>query len=149
MIAALFCLSLGAYGLSDPSPLGPIGLAVGVAFCFAGLAVGRHRVGHTKYRPDRWRGAEWLVVVSGVVPLVVFIANPGGDPTSLNPSFSPVMWPSLPLWPTIALLVAALPAIGTPPPTSSKAPQSREDRSTTGAAGPVHEKPRQRSGVPA
>ena len=149
MIAGLFCLSLGAYGLADPSPLGPIGLTVGVALCFAGLAVGRHRVGHSKYRPDPWRGAEWLVVVSGLVPLVVLIANPGGDPTSLNPSFSPVTWPSLPLWPTIALLVAALPAIGTPPPASSTVPSSREVQAAPATTSPAPKTPRPRSGVPA
>jgi energy-coupling factor transport system permease protein len=118
MIAGLFFVCLGAYGLADPSPLGPSALAVGVALCLVGLGLGRRRVAHTRYRPDPWLGAEWLVVVSGLVPLVVVSAHLGGNAALLNPSVSPPSWPSLPLGATLAILVAALPAVATPPPAS-------------------------------
>jgi energy-coupling factor transport system permease protein len=118
MIGGMVGLCLGAYGVvgsSTPGVLGRPVLAAGVALCVAGLVVGSRRVRATRYRPDPWWVPEWLVVLCGVVPAVALLAGAGGV-AALHPSTDPPLWPPLPLVPTIAVLVAALPAVIAPPP---------------------------------
>jgi len=119
MLAGLLSLCIGVYGLAVPGVLGvgvPLALTSGVLLCAAGLWLGSRRVGHTEYRPDRWLGSEWLVVAAGLMPFVFLSLGLGSGSGSLNPSFSPVTWPRLPVVAAMAILVAALPAFATPPP---------------------------------
>ena len=119
MTAGMFGLCLGAYGLLDPSVsrlLGVPALAGGSLLCVVGLALGSRRVRRIRYRPDPWAAPEWVVALSGLVPAVVLLAGAGFSATSVNPSTEPLTWPSLPLVPTAAILIAALASIAAPPP---------------------------------
>lgn len=128
MLGGLGLLCVGCYGLLDgggPGWLGLPFLVAGAAACAGGLAAGSRRVVRSRYRPDPWRGAEWAVVASGVVPAVVLVAGLGATAAQLNPSFEPLTWPSLPLVPTLALVVASLAGVVSPPPVTITRPARR------------------------
>jgi energy-coupling factor transport system permease protein len=119
LTAGMLGLCTGAYGLLDGSAPGVLGLpalAAGAALCCLGLALGSRRVHRTRYRPDPWRWPEWGVVACGLVPAVVFLAAFGAGVPSLDPSTDPMVWPTLPVIPALAVLVAALAAVLAPPP---------------------------------
>lgn len=124
MIGGLAGLCVGLYGLLDatvPRALGLPALVAGGALCCGGLALGGRRVQRTSYRPDRWRAAEWIVAVSGIVAAMVLVGGVGVDDLGLNPSLHPLAYPALPLVPVLAILLAALPAVAAPPPVRSVA----------------------------
>jgi energy-coupling factor transport system permease protein len=117
LVTGMGGLCIGAYGLLDGSAPGPLGLpalAAGSALCCLGLALGSRRVGASQYRPDPWKGPEWIVATSGVIPAVVLVAGFGAS--GLNPSVTPLAWPSMPLVPALAIAVAAVAAVAAPPP---------------------------------
>jgi energy-coupling factor transport system permease protein len=119
MLTGLAGLCLGGYELLDPTvphPVGLAGFAAGSALCVAGLVLGGRRVSRSRYRPDPWRWPEWLVTASGITSAVVLSLNVGYDPAALNPGLHPLQWPTLPLLPAAAILVAALAAVAAPPP---------------------------------
>jgi energy-coupling factor transport system permease protein len=121
MVAGMVGLALGLFGLLDSSAPGPVGvptLIAGAALCCAGLGFGGRRISASRYRPDPWRLPEWIVVAAGAVAAVVLVADATHGSTALNPTFSPLHWPSLPLLPTIAILTAAVAGIAAPPPPS-------------------------------
>jgi energy-coupling factor transport system permease protein len=122
MLGGMAGLCLGAYGLLDGSAPGVLGLPAllgGSVLCCLGLALGSRRVGASHYRPDPWKAPEWMVVACGVVPAFVLTAGLGFSDASLNPSVQPLGWPSLPVVPALAILVAALAAMAAPPPVRS------------------------------
>ena len=85
--------------------------------------LGGRRVHRTRYRPDPWALAEWATALSGVAAAVAMIVAGSQNASSLNPSIFPPAWPTLPLLPAAAILLALLPAVLTPPPpTTAVAP---------------------------
>jgi energy-coupling factor transport system permease protein len=131
MLTGMAGLCLGAYGLLDGSALGPVALpafALGAVLCGAGLFLGGRQVRRTQYRPDPWRWPEWVVVVVGLVPAVVLLAGAGLGAVTLHPSTDPLVWPSLPVVPAVAILIAAVAGVAAPPPLRSEPP--------TGSASP-------------
>jgi energy-coupling factor transport system permease protein len=68
------------------------------------------------------------VVCCGLVSAVVLSVHLGYDPAALNPDLYPLHWPSLPLLPTAAILVAALAAVAAPPPPSAVAAGEQRPR---------------------
>jgi energy-coupling factor transport system permease protein len=119
MLLGMCGLCAGVYGLLDgtaPAALGLPALAAGALLCTAGLFLGGRRVRRTTYRPDRWRAAEWGVAGCGVAAAVLLFATVGYDATDLNPSLYPLTWPTLPLVPVLALLLAGAAGIVSPPP---------------------------------
>lgn len=119
MVAGMCGLCLGVYGLLDastPSMLGLTALAGGSVLCVAGLVLGGRRVRRTRYRPDPWGAPEWAVALCGLVPLADFVSRLGAPGSALDPSTFPLAWPSLPLVPTLAVLVAAFASVAAPPP---------------------------------
>ena len=119
MLAGMIGLCAGAYGLLDgtaPRVLGLPALAIGAALCCGGLALGGRRVRRTSYRPDPWLLPEWIVAGCGVVAAVLLFVTTGYSATDLNPSLYPLTWPPLPIVPALAILLAGLPAVVTPPP---------------------------------
>jgi energy-coupling factor transport system permease protein len=120
LVGGLLGCCIGVYGLLDGSQAPSLGipaLAAGALLCGWGLAAGGRRVHRTRYRPDPWALPEWVVAASGAFPAVVLIiVNSAG----LNPSTSPLVWPSLPVLPAVALMVAALPAVAAPPPVQAR-----------------------------
>jgi energy-coupling factor transport system permease protein len=122
LVAGLLGLCAGAYGLLDgtaPSLLGLPSLAAGAVLCVSGLVLGSRRVTRTTYRPDPWLWPEWVVAGCGVLTAVVFFVTSSYDPLNLTPVISPLAWPTLPLVPTLAVLLCALPAVVAPPPVRS------------------------------
>jgi energy-coupling factor transport system permease protein len=95
-------------------------LITGAALCCAGLGVGSRRVATTRYRPDPWGPPEWIVAGSGMFAAVVLVVSASDGVAALTPSFSPLHWPSLPVLPTIAILVAAVAGIAAPPPPATE-----------------------------
>ncbi|MEU5329409.1 energy-coupling factor transporter transmembrane component T [Streptomyces parvus] len=139
MLLGMCGLCAGAYGLLDASAPGLLGLpalAAGSVLCLAGLRLGGRRVTRTTYRPDPWRFAEWAVASCGVLSAVLLFVNVGYDAAELNPSIYPLSWPTLPLVPAAAILLAgaagflapppAPPAPSTPPTPHITAPRTEE-----------------------
>jgi energy-coupling factor transport system permease protein len=144
MLTGMAGLCLGAYGLLDGSALGPVALpafVVGAVLCGAGLFLGGRQVRRTQYRPDPWRWPEWAVVVVGLIPAVVLLAGAGLGAVSLHPSTDPLVWPSLPVVPAVAILIAAVAGVAAPPPlraqppTGSTSPQTGTGETGTGETG--------------
>jgi energy-coupling factor transport system permease protein len=119
MLTGLTGLCLGTYGLLDttvPPAVGVGGFVSGAALCVAGLALGGRRVSRSRYRPDPWRAPEWTVAGCGLLAAVVLSWHTGYDPAALNPDLYPLRWPTLPLLPAVAVLVAGVAAFAAPPP---------------------------------
>jgi energy-coupling factor transport system permease protein len=122
MLTGMGGLCLGAYGLLDGSALGPVAVpafVLGSLLCGTGLVLGGRQVRRSQYRPDPWRGPEWVVSACGLVPAGVLLAGVGLNAVSLHPSTDPLVWPTLPLVPALAILVAAVAGIAAPPPVRS------------------------------
>jgi energy-coupling factor transport system permease protein len=118
-LAGVAGIAVGVYGLLD----GTTPRYLGIPTLFGGLAVGTSSlilagrgVRRTSYRPDRWRFPELVTVASGVGSGVLVYVTSRVDPANLNPSLQPLAWPSLSVPALLAILVAALPAVLTPPP---------------------------------
>ncbi len=103
---------VGTYQIisADGHALGVTLLSAGtlLAVC-AGFVAGR-RVRRTRYRPDPWRGPEWLVVGCAAVVVAAY-ATTVHDPLAAG---VPWAWPTLRVVPFFATLLAALPAVATP-----------------------------------
>lgn len=94
----------------DGHRLGVLLLAAGTALALvAGLVAGR-RVQRTRYRPDPWRGPEWLVVGCGAAVAATYLLTVH-DQLTLGVELG---WPQLRIVPFVATLVAAVPAFATP-----------------------------------
>ncbi len=136
LVGGLAALCVGLYGLlgGGTSPrLTLPALALGVALCVGGMAFGSRRVHHTEYAPDPWDIPESLVAGAGIVCAIVFVVVTRFDVADLNPSLSPLAWPSLPIVPIVAVLVAATPAVTAPRPPVPRL-RSRARVTTTTAA---------------
>ncbi|MCL2782180.1 MAG: energy-coupling factor transporter transmembrane protein EcfT [Actinomycetia bacterium] len=121
MLTGLAAVCLGSFGLLGAGVAPAVAypsLLAGVALCLTGVALGSRRVRHTHYRPDPWRAPEWIAVGCGALCAVAFCVRLGYPMDALDPGFTPPRWPPLPALPALAVLLAALPAIATPPPTA-------------------------------
>src|SRR5690606_24173861 len=155
----LATLATGMFGLLGlaPSPFWWVLIGIGVGSTVGALALTGRGVVRTRYRPDRWDLAAWLVTGSGLVAAIgTFLA----DPTNLNPTVVPLVWPQADPVALTALAVATAPAVMAPtrapteprhdrvPPgqlhlsergcTDAGRRRSRSDRRGTGARGGRH-----------
>jgi energy-coupling factor transport system permease protein len=122
VLTGLVGVCIGIYGLLDsssPWTLGVPMLAVGLCAAGIGFVVGGQRVQRSRYRPDPWLLAEWGVASIGILLAAALFVAAVRNPSSLNPSLQPPSWPTLPLGPTVAILLASLPAWIAPPPVRS------------------------------
>jgi energy-coupling factor transport system permease protein len=122
VLTGLIGVCIGIYGLLDgssPWTLGVPMLAVGLLAAGLGFVIGGQRVQRSRYRADPWLLAEWGVSAIGILVATTMFAAAVRNPTSLNPSLQPLQWPTLPLLPTLAILLGALPAWIAPPPVRS------------------------------
>jgi energy-coupling factor transport system permease protein len=94
----------------DGHGLGVALLSGGVLVAIAAGFVAGRRVHRTRYRPDPWRGPEWLVVACAAIVAVAYTLTVH-DPLAVG---VPYAWPTLRLVPFLATLVAAVPAFATP-----------------------------------
>lgn len=107
---------IGLYGLFDtaaPAWLGWPMLGVGALVALGGLRAAGRRSTRSSYRPDPWRSPEWMTAAAGclVAASVMVLA----DPAALTMPLVPLLWPPIALAPTVAVLVAAGPALWAPP----------------------------------
>ena len=119
VIAGMLGICIGTYGLLDataPRTLGLPMLALGLLLAVTGFIASSTRTQRTRYRPDRWRGAEWGVAATGAMVAVAMQLVSTIDPGGLHPSLQPLQWPELPLPATLVILAGALPAVIAPPP---------------------------------
>ncbi len=118
-LVGLLASAVGLYGVLDPSTPALMGwpaLALGLALSLLGLWLGGRHVSTSTYRPDPWRGAEWLAVGCGAVAAAALTVTGRLDPDAMTLPVSPLGVPALPLLAVAGLLVAALPAFLTPEP---------------------------------
>ncbi|SDS77173.1 energy-coupling factor transport system permease protein [Streptomyces sp. TLI_053] len=138
MLLGMCGLCAGVYGLLDgtaPAVLGLPALLAGAGLCVAGLLLGGRRVRRTTYRPDRWRVAEFAVAGCGVAAAALLFGTVGYDATDLNPSLYPLSWPTMPLVPVAALLLAGAAGVVAPPPGRPPGSTALPAPRSTGAAG--------------
>lgn len=126
-MSGLVVVAAGVYLLLSRSVQGPslgdlqvlpLGLLlVGTAVITLAMRRAGRTVTKSSYRPIRWSGAEWLVVVCGVAAIVACeITRRGPDAAVLVPAISPFAWPTLTPLLLLGIVVAALPAFLTPAP---------------------------------
>ncbi|MFG2632722.1 energy-coupling factor transporter transmembrane component T [Streptomyces sp. NPDC048362] len=131
-LGGLLGVCAGTYGLLTAAG-GTYGLPVlcaGVAAAVAGLRLGGRRSPRTRYRPDAWDVRAWLVVGSGVAVAVLLTLASARDPQALHPGVVPLVAPTLPLWPALAILLALLPAFVAPRPAGAgRAPEPTKEPS--------------------
>ncbi|MDQ6687842.1 MAG: energy-coupling factor transporter transmembrane protein EcfT [Actinomycetota bacterium] len=119
-LTGLLALALGMYGVLDtttsPPWLGFPMLLAGLALVLAGLWLGGRAVRISSYRPDPWRVSETLTVLCGLSAAAAMVVTRQVDPASLDLSLQPLAAPVLPVVALAGVLLAALPAVLTPPP---------------------------------
>jgi energy-coupling factor transport system permease protein len=145
LLSSLVLLCLGLYELLGPGRtpvLTVMLLALGAGAAVGGLALGGRAAVRTRYRPDRWRAAEWLTVATGAASAVGLVVIGQVDPAALMTTMQPLAAPVLPPLAAVAVLLPALAAVTAPPPVSRP---PREGGAAPGAAAdrPSAELPRQ------
>lgn len=114
-VAGVIGVLVGVYGLLDAAT--PIAVAAPVTLlgCLAAVAallggrVGDHR---SRYRRDPWAGAEWAVLVLGLLPALAFVASTALGLGQVRPGV--LEMPGLPLLPVVALVAAGLAGVLSP-----------------------------------
>lgn len=117
-LAGLVGLGVGAYGVLDsgsPTALGLPALVIGFALVLGGL-VASSSGARSRYRPDRFSLAEWVVTASGVAALSSIIVVGHIDGTALGQPSFPLALPSTPIVALLGVLVATVPAFVAPAP---------------------------------
>jgi energy-coupling factor transport system permease protein len=120
LLVGLLGVCFGIFAVLDgttPTPLAVTGLGAGVLAAVTGLAVAGRRTIRSRYRPDPWGIPERLTAGTGIVAAVAAIVGSLLDPAGMAPSTHPLVIPTLPVLPTVGILLALLPAWVTPPPT--------------------------------
>ncbi len=124
VIGGLIGVCIGLFGLLDAGGLGPLGfvlLLIGLAAGIAGLWLGGKHAIRTRYRPDPWRLAEWVVMASGVIAAASVFWVGIHNPQALQLSVTPFAFPSFPFVAGIGIAIALLPAVVAPVPPSPNA----------------------------
>lgn len=118
-LGGLLASAVGIYGVLDATTPGWMGLpalALGIGLSLVGIWLGGAANARSTYRPDPWRGTEWLTVACGAAAAVAVQLTRRTDAASLGIPLDPLAVPALPLLALAGLLVAGLPAFLTPPP---------------------------------
>lgn len=118
LLLGLFGLAVGTYGYLDqaaPRILAWPMLLGGLLLAAAGFWWAGRRVQRTRYRPDQWRAAEIITVLSGMGLLVVWEVVVRTQPQVMFPTLTEI--PPMSLTLVAGVLIAAIPAFATPLPT--------------------------------
>lgn len=111
-------LAVGVYAVLDgtaPRYLAWPFVVGGAAAALLGIGLSGRGVQRSAYRPDRWRTAEVVTALSGLLTGALLFLTTRVDPANLNPSLSPPSWPQVDTLPLLAVLVALLPVVAAPP----------------------------------
>jgi len=138
VVAGLVAITIAVYELLDASSPTLVGLpllATGTAIACGAVLLGGRDATRTRYRPDPWRGPEWIVAGAGAAALLCVVIAGRIDPGSLHTTTYPLVTPQLP-WPAlIGIMLALVPAWATEAtvPRSPAAPDvSTPDPATPG-----------------
>jgi energy-coupling factor transport system permease protein len=110
VVVGLVAVAIAVYELLDatsPTLIGLPLLVLGTAVASGAVLFGGRQPTRTKYRPDSWHAAEWIVVGSGVAALAGMLVAGRLYPGSLHTTTYPLVVPQLP-WPAVLGLVLAL-----------------------------------------
>jgi energy-coupling factor transport system permease protein len=127
LLSSLVALCIGAYGLLTADGgllLAVVLLATGVVLAAGGLALGGRQSVRSRYRPDRWRSAEWLTATCGLACTGALLLAGALDEGSLMTTMQPLAVPALPPVATVGILLAALAAVTAPPPAGATGERS-------------------------
>lgn len=136
LMVGIVGVGVGVYAVLDvgaPDLLGLPVLSVGVALLAVGMVVSGRRVDRSRYRPDPWRMAEFVVVALGMVSAVSVAVVGSVDPDALTMPLYPLAWPAVPPLAVVGITASVLAGIVTPLPVMTysgldhaAAPASRE-----------------------
>lgn len=119
----LLAVAFGIYGVLDPrGTTGAWGvpiLILGVVLSMLGMVLGGRAIKVTRYRSDPWRGAETVTVLSGFAAAVGMVVSRTLNPDLLLLPLQPIGPPALPFLALLGIMVAASPALVTPPTPSA------------------------------
>lgn len=118
-VAGLLGVCVGIYSILDgttPRLLALPTLLAGLLVASSGFVAASRRTRTTRYRPDPFDLAAWLVAGCGIATGAILYLTVRVDPSNLNPSLSPLQWPNLSLLPMLGVAIGALPAWISPPP---------------------------------
>lgn len=139
VLVGLLAVACAVYGLLDsgsPAVVGVPLLVAGSVVAAGSVLLGGRGVVRSKYRPDTWRGAEWLTICAGLAALAGAIVAGRTQPGSLHTGTYPIVMPQLP-WPAaVGILLALTPAWLSPRPVVEPAASTtrRTDRELLGAS---------------
>ena len=122
-LGGLVGLGIGLFEVLDSGSASGIGLAVvlvGGALVIGGLVASSHG-SRTRYRPDRWLGAEWLVVAAGLAAVAGVVAAGSNDPNALVQPLYPLALPAGPVLALAGILAATMPSAVAPRPAPLRA----------------------------
>lgn len=125
MLLGLLGVCVGVYGFLDgttPWWLGTPMMAVGIGLALAGFVSAGRRVQRSRYRPDRWQGAETAVAISGVAAGAALWWVNREQWAVAHPSVTEL--PQVSAMALVGVLVAVAPLFVAPPPVTS---QTREE----------------------
>ncbi len=110
VLVGLVGIALGLFAVLGAAGWGWLLLLLGLGMAVGGILLAGHRVARTRYRPDPWRWPETLTATTGILAALAAV-NAAGNTIAI-----PLAWPTLPPLITAAIVLAALPALLTPPP---------------------------------
>ena len=117
LVGGLLGLCVGTYAFLDstaPRSLAWPMLLGGLVLAAAGFLAAGRRVARTRYRPERWRGADLLTAGTGLAVAVLTAVAASRRPEVAFPD--PSLAPALSLLALVAVLVGIVPAFAAPPP---------------------------------
>ncbi len=110
LLTGMLAVAAAMYGLlaaGSPTVVGLPLLLGGAAVAAAAVLLGGRGVVRSKYRPDRWGLAEWLVTASGAAAALGVVAGGRVTPGALHTGAYPIAAPALP-WPAVVGLGLSL-----------------------------------------
>jgi len=133
----LLLVVAGLYGVLVAGSLPGGGIpfvAVGAVLLGAGLATSGRRTNRTRYRPDPWRGPEWIVSASGMAVVGTMVASGILGVPGIEFVIYPLGPPTLPVLAAVGILIGLVPAWAAPVEPGAV---SIPDGSTTGSGDPA------------